>query len=417
MSNSQPPERAKMSNKKLPFGIDFVVEQDLAPLGIRKVPNSKGYSFNCPFCEKKGLKPDRHHKYSVDLYKNVGHCMRCGSGHGIISLHQALSKKPISEKEAKTDLLKRWKGLPSDVQVELSRSLERLEEENKKQLFPAPIEVRDAVYRAFLDQLSLSKAHHDDLIARGLSEEEIRDRMYKTVPSLGFQTFAKNAFTYEIKDTLRRHIQWGIPGFYDIRTDEPKVVKCNPGFFVPVRDEFDRISGMQIRYDPLPEDAPESKKEHYAKYKWFNSNFKDKKDGCTASGCENIHYATTLFKTPQSIILTEGVLKADVASRLAGRIKKKPPVPVIGLVGVYNTENLAFELIKLRDYGLKKVVIAVDMDYLDKPQVAGALQNIRDTIKGIDLEYEEFHWDRKYKGIDDYFLAVYKRRKEKGIVV
>ncbi|MBR2787839.1 MAG: hypothetical protein IKD94_01620, partial [Erysipelotrichaceae bacterium] len=203
-----------MSYRKLPFGIDFVVEQDLAPLGIRKVPNSKGYSFNCPFCEKNGLKPDRHHKYTVDIYKNVGHCMRCGAGHGIIGLHQALSKRSISMDEAKKDLMKRWEGLPSDVQIELSKTLDRLEEENRKQLFPAPIEIRDSVYRAFLAQLSLSKAHHDDLIARGLSEKEIADRMYKTVPAVGFKTFATNSFSYEVTDALKRHPQWGIPGFY-----------------------------------------------------------------------------------------------------------------------------------------------------------------------------------------------------------
>jgi len=405
-----------MSNfKKLPFGIDFVVEQDLVPQGIRKVPNTQGYSINCPFCVQKGLKPDRHHKYSVNIYKNVGHCMRCESGHGILGLHQALSKTPISLDEAKEDLMKRWNGLPSDVQVKLAKVLEELEEENRRQLFPAPIEIRDEVYRAFLDQLFLSKKHHDDLIARGLTEEEIEQGMYKTVPSMGFKTFAVNSMSYEIKDTLRRHVHWGIPGFYDIRSDEPKIVKCDSGYFVPVRDENMLISGMQIRYDPLPEDAPDIKKEYYAKYKWFTSNYKERKDGCTASGCESIHYATRLFKVPESIILTEGVLKADIASRVGGRIKGIGPIPVLGLVGVYNTEGLLEELYKLKNWGsgLKKVVIAVDMDYRDKPQVANALENIKEIISGVGLDYETFNWDPKYKGIDDYFLAVLQRRQEK----
>ena len=404
-----------MSFKKLPFGIDFVVEQDLVPQGIRKVPNAQGYSFNCPFCVQKGLKPDRHHKYSVNIYKNVGHCMRCGSGHGILGLHQALSKTTISLDEAKEDLMKRWNGLPSEVQIKLTKVLEELEEENKRQLFPAPIEVRDEVYRAFLNQLSLSKKHHDDLIARGLTEEEIVKGMYKSVPAMGFKTFACNAFSYEVTDTLKRHIQWGIPGFYDIRSGEPKVVRCDPGFFVPVRDEHGMISGMQIRYDPLPEDAPDIKKEHYAKYKWFNSNYKEKKDGCTASGCESIHYAKHLTRVPESIILTEGVLKADITSCLGGRIKGIDPIPVLGLVGVYNTEGLAEELYKLKTWGpgLQKVVIAVDMDYRDKPQVADALENIKEIISGVGLKYEMFNWNPKYKGIDDYFLAIYNRRQEK----
>ncbi|MBQ6148522.1 MAG: DUF3854 domain-containing protein [Oscillospiraceae bacterium] len=400
---------------KYPFGIDFVVQQDLVPLGVQLYPNSMGYSFNCPFCEKNGKGPDRHHKYAVDIYKNVGHCMRCQAGHGITGLHQALSKKSITLQEAKEDLMRRWNGLDSDVQIELSKVVERLEEENKKMLYPAPIEIRDEVYRSFLEKLTLSKAHHDDLIARGLTEEEIRKGMYKSVPSVGMVTYGKS-LSYETLDALKRHRQWGIPGFYDIRSDKPKIVKCRSGYFVPVRDEFYRISGMQIRYDPLPENATEEEKERYAKYKWFASNYKEKKDGCTASGCENIHYATQLFKTPESIILTEGVLKADVASRLAGRIKGIDPVPVLGLVGVYNAENLGTELLKLAQYGLKKVVVAVDMDYREKPQVAAALEKIEKIIIGVGLQCEVFRWDPKYKGLDDYFLAVLNRRKEKGLL-
>ena len=396
--------------KKLPFGIDFVVEQDLVPLGIQKVPNSTGYSFNCPFCEKNGLKPDRKHKYSVDIYKNVGHCMRCGSGHGILSLHQALSKNPISMDESKQDLLKRWNGLPSDVQVTLSKTLEHLEEENRKQLEPAPIEIRDEVYRRFLNNLTLSSRHRQDLLSRGLTEKEIDERMYRTVPSVGAVSFGVETFTYEISDTLKRHTKWGIPGFYDIRTSEPKVVFCDPGFFVPVRDEFNRISGMQIRYDPLPENASEAKKDHYAKYKWFNSNFREKKDGCTASGCENIHYATPLLSVPKSIILTEGVLKADIISRLGGRLKGKEPVPVIGVVGVYNTENLCFELLKMKQYGLETVYIAVDMDYREKKQVADALNNIEEIVSGTGLKYKVETWNPAYKGYDDYLLGVQKYR-------
>ncbi len=401
-----------MAQKLLPFGIDFVVEQDLVPLGIKKIPNSNGYSFNCPFCTKKGLKPDRKHKYAINIYKNVGHCMRCGAGHGIITLHRDLVDTGLTNEEAKQDLYNRWKGLPSDVRVELSKVQEKHEEESKKQLEPAPIELRNEVYQKFLEQLSLSEKHHQDLLDRGLTEEEIKQGMYKSVPSVGLSSFAKNCISYETYDALKRHVKWGIPGFYDIRTPEPKIVKCDPGYFVPVRDEFYRISGMQIRYDPLPEDAPQTKKDHYAKYKWFNSNFKDKTDGCTASGCENIHYASPFYKSEESVILTEGVLKADIAARLGARLKNyNNPIHVLGLVGVYNTEGLSYELIKLKECGLKKVVIAVDMDYRQKKQVADALESIKEKIQNVGLDYEVFDWNPKYKGIDDYFLAVLQNRR------
>lgn len=398
--------------KKLPFGIDFVVEQDLVPQGISKVKYSSGYSINCPFCAKLGLKPDRKHKYAIDIYKNVGHCFRCGSGHGMLSLHQALSKTPITLKEAEEDLLKRWNGLPSNVQIELAKVKEKLDEENKSKLEPAPIEIRDDVYNRFLDLLTLSKKHHDDLIARGLSEEEIIRGKYKTVPAGGFKTFAQRS-TFNIAYDFSKHKKWGIPGFYGVGTSDVGVVALDNGYFVPVRDENGLISGMQIRFDPLPDNAPEYKKEHYAKYKWFTSNFKDKVKGCSASGCENIHYAGDWSKAPKQVILTEGVLKADVAAALSKRMTGKKAQPILGLVGVYNYERLSDELAKLKCLkGLEKVVLAVDMDYREKPQVAQAMNNIIEIIKKYNLECEVFKWDPQYKGIDDYFLAIVKKRAD-----
>lgn len=405
-----------MSNwKNLPYGIDFVVEQDLIPLGIKKYNTSEGYSINCPFCAKSGYTADKNHKYYVNIYKNVAHCFRCNRSDGILSLHQGLSEKPISLKEAEEDLNKRWNGLPSDVQIELAKVKERLTEENKSKLYPAPIEIRDAIYKRFLNQLTLSKAHHDDLIKRGLTEEEIQKGGYKSVPVGGFTTFAKESFTYETSDYLRRHRQQGIPGFYDITSPEPGVVSTHSGYFVPVRDQFGHISGMQIRFDKLPKNASEYDKEHYAKYKWFTSNYKEKHKGCSASGCENIHHAGDWFHSPKSVILTEGAIKADVTAALSRKMTGGKAQPVLGLVGVYNYDQLALELLQLKDYGLEKVVLAVDMDYREKPQVAQAMKNIKEIIETkCELKCEVFQWDPQYKGIDDYFLAIVKKRTGNG---
>lgn len=394
-----------MAFKDMPYGIDFVVEQDLVPLGIKKIPNSKGYNFNCPFCAKALGKQDKHHKYSVNIYKNVGHCFKCGASHGVLSLHAELCG--LTLKEAAEDLDKRWNNLPVDTKTKLSQVKDKLEEENSKQLEPAPTEILDDIYKKFLNQLTLSDKHKQDLLKRGLNEEQIEKGMYKTVPQVGFVSIAKNCFDYETKDVFKRHYKWGVPGFYDIRK-EPKFVRCDSGYFVPVRNEFGQIAGMQIRYDALKEGASEEKKNHYAKYKWFTSNFRELEGGCSATGCENIHYASySQFNSNlKTVMLTEGVLKADVASYLGGKIKGKEPIPILGLVGVYNTQNLNFELAKLKMKGLEKVIIAVDMDYLEKKQVAQALADIESRIEEVGLKHEMFKWDPKYKGIDDFLLEV-----------
>ena len=46
---------------------------------------------------------------------------------------------------------------------------------------PAPLDRRDAVYRAMLGLLSLSAAHRDNLLTRGLTDEAIRQNGYRTL--------------------------------------------------------------------------------------------------------------------------------------------------------------------------------------------------------------------------------------------
>lgn len=398
-----------MELDSLPFGIDFVIEQDLVPQGIKKYPNNQGYNINCPFCASKGLKPDKKHKMSVNIYKNVVNCIRCNTGYGMLDLHRELTSNGLSRKDAIQDLKKRWEGLPSDVQVKLVNVKDNLEKERAKKLEPAPIEIRDNVYRKFLDQLTLSKKHHDDLIKRGLTEEEIIAGGYKSVPVVGLKTFVSNSITPETKEQLIKHRNWGIPGFYNVRTDKPTtdLFKDN-GYFIPIYNEFKLISGMQIRYDKLDDDASVYKKEHYAKYKWFTSTSNGNFEGCSCSGIENIHYAGDWFKTPRVVMLTEGVLKSDIASCLNKRLTgKKENTPIIGLVGVNNCSQLGFELMKLKNYGLEKVVVCVDMDYRTKPQVKQALDNIKKIIKDAGLESQTFDWgDENQKGIDDYLLSL-----------
>ena len=400
-----------------PFNIDFVVEQDIVPLGIKTYRSGSEISFNCPFCEKAGLPADTKHKYSVNVDKDAGHCFRCGASHGLLSLHQALVDKPLTLEEARVDLMKRFNGLPSDVQTKITHSKERIQEENKRQLETASLQVRDDVYRKFLNQLTLSKAHYNDLIRRGLTPEEIKNNGYKSVPVVGNITFAKNAMSsYDTWKAIKNHYKWGIPGFYDIRSDEPKCVALKNGYFVPVRTidpdtGLIKISGMQIRYDDLPKDATKEEKEHYAKYKWFTSNFKTRnngssvKDGCSASGCENIHFAGDWVHVPKQVILTEGALKADVSASLIKRCTGKS-VAIMGLVGVYNTSQLIEALFYAKDRGCEEILIAVDMDYREKPQVKLAMQNIIKIIDNSGIRHNVFNWNPAYKGLDDYFLGM-----------
>lgn len=345
------------NNLNTDFGIEFTVECDMPSEKRFRAPGGS-FDIDCPFCGSK-------RKFNVNPRKNVARCNKCSgdSGYNTVTLHAALTG--LSTKEAYKDLLKRWNGLPSDTKVELKKRKEAAE--SVEEIMPAPIKVRDIVYRRLLSQLDLSKKHREDLIKRGLNDEEIEKGMYKTVPVCGLHSLAAHAI---------RGIEFGknqgVPGFVSV--DDPKKVLLRPrknGYFVPVLTKEGLISGMQIRYDNLKPTASEREREMYKKYSWYSSSEKD--TGCGVTGCENIHFAGDWSKTPKVCSLTEGVLKANIAAYLSGD-------PYLGLVGVNNVGQLERTLAALQKEGLESVYIYVDMDYRDKHEVKNALTSIKKVI-------------------------------------
>ena len=355
------------SDFTLPFGIDFVVEEDLAKTpGFRTWKASgSSYDITCPFCGAK-------RKMNINTEKNVARCNKCGGGGGYnsITLHAALTG--LSNKESFRDLMNRWGGLESDHKAVLQKK----DFSSKPTVIPADIKTRDTVYRTLLSKLTLSEAHRKDLMKRGLSAQEIEDGLYKTVPAIGLHTLAYECiFETAIIEKLMAHKDWGIPGFCDLR--DPKRVslqKRKNGFFIPVIQKDGFISGMQIRYDNLSPKATDYDREHYKKYSWYSSS--ERETGCSVTGCENIHFAGNWDKVPKEICLTEGVLKADIASALSKK-------PFLGLVGVNNIRQLYPTLNELYEKGAETVKIYVDMDYREKKEVAAALLNIRKEINRV----------------------------------
>ena len=354
----------------LPFGIDFVVQQDLGSIEGFKTwrANNSSYDINCPFCGGK-------RKMNINTAKDLARCNKCGGGNGYnrITLHAALTG--LNNKEAYKDLMQRWNGLGSDVQVKFQNNSSTYTQAGNE---PADIYVRDMVYRKLLSKLSLSDRHREDLIKRGLNGEQIIEGMYKTVPVVGLHTLAYEAvFETDAWKELEKHKYWGIPGFVDVKDRQKISLRGRKnGYFVPVKNRDGLISGMQIRYDNLPDTASDKEKEAYKKYSWYSSSEKD--TGCGVTGCENIHYAGDWKNlSGDSVNLTEGVLKSDIASALSGK-------PFMGLVGVNNIRQLGDNLFKLQYfYKISNVILYIDMDYKDKPEVAAALLSIKRTINSV----------------------------------
>lgn len=339
---------------------------------------------NCPFC-------DGRWKLNVNAEKGVYRCARCGESGNAIKLNAALNE--ITYKESK-------KQLYAD-----KKPAKKIEMVGSKELPVASLERRDAIYRSIIKHGICSQEQADDLARRGLHTDQYR--WYATVVSGlndSFTTWCRGETHGLIENGKLR----GIPGLYgkvekvgtngevvdDIHLNLPK----NIGYLIPVISHIGTkpaISCMQIR-------RLDSKSK--VRYTFFTSGDDKLKNGSSVNECNKIHYTRNFwqdgkFVVPETVNLTEGALKADVASVLSGQ-------PFIAILGVNNVRDLPQELQFLKAHGCKKINICFDMDYEKNKYVAKALSEIILIIKDSGLIPRKIVWNNQYKGIDDYLLSV-----------
>lgn len=258
-------------------------------------------------------------------------------------------------------------------------------------LFPskrrAEPDVLDREYRAILDRLCLAGSDRETLEARGLDTAAIVANGYRTLPLRGRAALAKVVTGDSTNDP-------GVPGI--VRKEEAGrgwwSLAGAPGILIPVRDLEGRIMALKVRR-PDPCEGP--------RYLYLTSA---KDGGPSAASVLHVPVAArALRETADTLVVTEGELKADVATHLLQK-------PVVGVPGV-GSWALALDLAKA--WRPARVVVAFDMDRKTKPPVAAAQ---RDLIRALRLAgwdgkaVGSFSWPARWKGIDDYLAA--RRRGE-----
>lgn len=319
----------------------------------------------CPFCNAK-----QNHLY-LNTDSNKWHCKRCGLGGNAVTLYGRVHG--LDNKSAFLDLMQ-------DKVLRLYQKPQRQKRIVSSQL--APLERRHDVYYDLLKLLSLSAAHKENLLARGLSEERIAENRYRTIPSDWRDR-------RDIACTLAKtHDLKGIPGFFTRNGEWSLWGKA--GFLIPFLTKDGYIQGMQLRLDDTSQ----------GKYRWLSSN----PEYVNADGSpvfENgtqayswIHVTGDTSKT--TVCITEGGLKGDVASYL------RDEALFVCVPGVNSIDYLVDTLTELNP---KKVVICYDMDLLENTEVANALERMRNMVtEHLDVNCERFSWNPQYNGIDDYLL-------------
>jgi DNA primase len=310
----------------------------------------------CPFCD------DNSYHMSLNSIKNVYRCNRCKKTGGMLQLYADVFG--ITTKEAYAALQEK---LPIAFQYSPQKQIPTT-------IYPTkPLVERNRVYRRLLQLLTLSDIHLYNLRKRGLSLEVIQKNNYKSVPLLPEIRQAT------VKKLSNEFNLCGIPGFY-ITSGGIWDMYCKSGILIPVRDVEDKIQGLQLRLDDTSN----------RKYRWLSSNYFE--NGAKAEPW--IHVTGNIQST--SAYITEGPLKADVASHLSGgRL-------FIAIPGINCIEKLSDVL---KAMGIIRVAEALDMDKLVKPEVSKAVETIRSIVQACGIEYVPFQWDSRYKGIDDYLCS------------
>lgn len=173
------------------------------------------------------------------------------------------------------------------------------------------------------------------------------------------------------------------------------------GYLIPILNKDSLIQGFQIRRD----------KSYKNKYIWFSSSGYN--NGTKSKVC--IHIAWNKNKSIKKIGITEGPLKANIASKYSN-------ITYLAVPGVNVGQE---ELINLLEHHIKSNNIGVcfDMDILDKKEVKRALENLIDRLKRLgsrtrikqkrNINFKVCTWNKKYKGIDDYFYELYLEKYKK----
>ncbi|MCC8163473.1 MAG: DUF3854 domain-containing protein [Lachnospiraceae bacterium] len=373
--------------KEFTFDVAFVLDY----LGVAHPGRGFGDAayIDCPVCHGK-------RKMQVVYSKNLVRCNKCGAGGGMLAL--AKEMLGVESRSEAARILGAAQGSTSFRCVpqpsEDPRKYQGWEAQYKAKTLS--VEVRDHTYTHYLHYLTLSDDHFQQLTkVRGLTPPQIEAFGFKSVPMMGKRTIPE-----ALQDEGCRLL--GVPLFYQKDGCVLENLGQGKGFYIPVRDLGGRILGLQIRLD-----------EGKTRYIWVTS-WSDRylmKAGSNLAGIPKFHHVGFAEARKAGTVpvfgLTEGPLKADICTSLGY------PYPMIALCGLSNQLGLYEELKRLRDeYGLKTVQDFTDMDKfaLPRPGEKNYVKEHCDTIcrkiRELGLRIERYSWDQRYKGFDDFLLAL-----------
>ncbi len=357
-----------MERGKLMYKYIFKIEMLLNLLEV-KTKNDYYAQVNCPFCN------DTKGKMRLDFEKNVFRCPKCSTSGGTITLFSILNG--VSWNEAYIDL--KTYTIKDNTLYTTSRKQKKI---HRAELLSD--EEIDRTYRAMLDFCTLTNKHKNNLLYRGLSERGINRIGYKSVPVNKIKELVLHL------DSLGCGLI-GVAGFY--RSSDGRIFanisKNSEGIIIPIKNDIGQITALQYRLDNPYNDS---------RYLFFSSGVKN--EGCSFKN--STHYELNA-QNSESVIVTEGALKANVANCLS-YLKDKEIRNYVGLVSA-TTSSVYDELFTvLKKKKIKVIYEAFDMDKLTNENVLKGVKNFTESAKENGFIVNQCTWCSQFKGIDDYLL-------------
>ncbi|MEN6300628.1 MAG: DUF5906 domain-containing protein [Anaerolineaceae bacterium] len=246
-------------------------------------------------------------------------------------------------------------------------------------------------YTGLLHRLSLTAQHRAALRTRGLTDEEIDRLGYRSWPDDPPWKFAKT-----LKEKYGEKACQSIPGFYyaenKAKTKRYLTLNYRAGIVIPSLNLDGMVQALITRAD----------KSDGAKYVILSSK---KRGGFTPSmECHipTVESSQRLTGTVSTVRVTEGVLKADIATMRSG-------ILTLGLQGL--TWKRSLPTLQRLAPAPARILIAFDADASKNLHVAQSLKRFVEALRqdlpaaSVGLEIWPIDWG---KGIDDCLAAGYK---------
>lgn len=182
----------------------------------------------------------------------------------------------------------------------------------------ADIEIRDKVYREFLDMLSLDAKHQQYLKDIGLLNSSIKDNLYKSIPK---NYIKRRLISYNLS---KKFNLCGIPGFSQEEDFKWYFNRYN-GFFVPVYDNNGYIQGLSIHLDKPFNNNSDI---------WFSSSGK-----INGTAAKSWTMKSNITENANSIILTDNLIVGNMVKDILNE-------PVIAFQNISNSYMILKEIEK-----------------------------------------------------------------------